>query len=75
VFKDVKELKSFIMWARSKKLSRIKVDNIEVEISNYAFAEDIEIALSKPSQTPIKETSETKQDTEEDPDLFWSSNQ
>lgn len=41
MFKTITELQAFITWAKTEKVKRIKVDNVEIEISDYAFLGDL----------------------------------
>lgn len=41
IFKDIEQIKAFILWAKEQKLSRIRIDKLEVEISQYALVENL----------------------------------
>lgn len=41
MFKDVAELQEFIIWAKAHKVKRVKMDKIEVELSDYGLIEDL----------------------------------
>jgi hypothetical protein len=76
MFKTVDELKEFVIWARSQKVKQIKVDNIEVVMSDMAFIEDL---TGLPSQTLAAPKAETPNIADplngpplDDPDLFYS---
>lgn len=77
MFKDVSELKEFIAWARSQKVAKVKVADIEFEISALGLMDEesynktqsaISVALGLPSLDPEQAKKE-----EEDL-LFHSSN-
>jgi len=44
---NVRQAKAFIKWARSQKIVRIKIDDVEVEFSPLAFASDYEALESE----------------------------
>lgn len=75
MFKDVEELKNFIIWAKSQKIKRIKVKTVEVEISDYAFIEDLVTPQSQSTlstdEPPTPDELE-KIKAEEDELLMWS---
>lgn len=76
MFKTQDELKAFIIWAKEQKIQRIKIDKIEVEISNLAFIDGLEMApLRQPATikpVPSSDKEPAKAEETEDPDLFWS---
>ena len=41
MFKTVEELKSFIQWAQDKQIKRVKIGDIEVEVSDIFYANKI----------------------------------
>lgn len=57
MFKTVKDLQDFIIWAKQEKIAVLKVDNVEIHMSPYAFIDGLS------SQTPVK-TETAKQDVE-----------
>ena len=70
----VSELKEFILWCKANKVKKFNNADIQFELSDLAFLEDID-------KTPMKEMvlggSKDMLDTlkvpeGEDPDLFWS---
>lgn len=75
MFKDPAELKAFILWAKEQKIQRIKVDNIEVELSTLAFIDEPILAPLRQSIMPKSDklVPEKAAEPTEDPDLFWSS--
>lgn len=57
MFKNKQELQDFILWAKAQKIRRMKVGDIEVEISDYAFIEDLTTPISQ-VPTPSEPQSE-----------------
>lgn len=43
MFKNTEDLKDFIIWSKSQKIKRIKLDAIEVEFSDIAHLENINV--------------------------------
>lgn len=74
MFKTQEELKSFILWAIDQKITRVKVDKVEVEISAYAFIDKLGTS-PEPSQVPEPQIDEAaKEQAKEDDELqYWSS--
>jgi len=74
MFKTVQELQDFILWAKAEKVKRLKIGDVEVEISDYALVEDLMTIQSqtKSSTEPQKNTDPNKNQTEEDDLLMWS---
>jgi len=75
---NIDQLKKLIEWCKSNKIKKLKIKDIEFEISELDFIPEQEL------QTPINNNlglynEETLADTEKsvnpknDPDLFWSS--
>lgn len=88
MFKTQEELRAFIEWAISKKVARVKVGTIEVEISALAFIDEAALKLPKdpleellatpeshisPSKTFLETVPATEQDKEDEDLLFHSS--
>jgi hypothetical protein len=79
MFSNPKDLKEFIIWAKSQKLRRLKVKDVEFELSEIAFVDD-QINLAENLKETSLQSSKTLVDTEEinpneeDELLFWSSN-
>lgn len=75
MFKNVEELRDFILWAKSEKLKRIKVGEVEVEISDYALAEDLLPSTSQTLSAEPQSAEELKRIKKEEEDLLmWSAN-
>jgi hypothetical protein len=79
MIKDVNELKEFILWARSQKVKTFKINEISIEMSEYAFLADVaeQFPVEGPTkapeqtiQTDLIDASEAEKPTNED--LFWS---
>ena len=66
------------MWARDNKVKRLKIDNIEVEISDIAFIDgfNMQTPQSQDLNTEIAQPEGSKPDKfgrpEDDPDLYHS---
>jgi hypothetical protein len=67
MIKTVEELKALIIWAKSQKLSRIKIGDIEVDISAYALVEE---PISNPR--PALDASPDLKPSSEEELLYWS---
>lgn len=74
MFKTPSELKEFIIWAKEHKVKRVRVDNIEVEISDLAFIEGLEPLSSQIGPITGQESNQDAAKKEEDEDLYWSAN-
>lgn len=72
MFKSPKELKNFIIWAKNNKIKRVKVGDIEVEISDLAFIED-QLPLGSQINTPVSPSQGEQDEKEEQELLYWSS--
>lgn len=80
MFKTVDELKKFILWAKSNKIKKLRIKDIEVEISELDFLPDTN--LTDPSN--FKEVTDFEKKTmidteklspdEEEELMFWSTN-
>jgi hypothetical protein len=75
MFKDLDELKSFLMWAKEEKISAVKVDGMEVHFNSLAFMDDItslqEQTVEEAEARKIDPVKDDK-DIDEDEDLFYS---
>jgi hypothetical protein len=76
MFKNVQELQDFILWAKTEKVKRLKVGDVEVEISDYALVQDLyQTPLSQPSTTEPQKVDEINRIKKEEEDLLlWSAN-
>lgn len=77
MFKTDNDLKDFILWCRTHSIESVKVDNIEVKFSQYAFIDTLTASELGNAGTEERNTSKTLTDTaepeSEDDLLFWSS--
>jgi len=83
MFKNINDLKDFIVWCKKEKVRAITIEDITVELSEVAMVEDI---IEKPSvqikSKPYVATAdtspfvdkETVDPSEDEETLFWSSN-
>jgi len=76
---NLDQLKNIILWCKDQKIKKLKLKDLEFEISELDFipADSNETPLFENAKTPNKETlADTTKETaiEDDPDLFWSSN-
>lgn len=71
MFKTIEELKEFILWAKSEKIARIKVADVEVEMSNIAL---IPQAYASVLSSQTEKSQENQSSASEDEELLmWSS--
>jgi hypothetical protein len=79
---DLESIKSLILWAKSNKIKKLKVQDVEVEFSDLAFIEDLVAAdLGKPKLGEEYDSTKTLVDTvnpseakdDDESTLFWSS--
>ncbi len=82
MFKTTKELKEFIVWAKSQGIQQVSVGKVVVVFSPYALAESAIDGLGNAEKTPDehKDTSKTLIDTSkstssDDEDLLYYSAQ
>lgn len=66
MFKDVEELKNFILWAKNQKIKRLKLGDYEAEFSDLVYVEQLQEA-QMPEQAP------GDQQKEDEELLYWSS--
>lgn len=81
MFKNVKDLKEFILWAKKQKIKSFQADEIQFELSEIAFAEDLYSSTSSKQKEVTDFEQKTWVDSEESSDpkeeedlLFWSAN-
>jgi len=75
MIENISDLKDLIDWAKANKVKRLKLKDIEFELSDIAFF--AETAQQVPltdllSSEPVQP--ESPQNLLDDPDLYWSSN-
>lgn len=69
MFKSVKEIQDFIVWAKSEKLKIVKLGDLEVEISELNYIEEI----AQPSTQEQREDVQSNNADEDEDLLYWSS--
>lgn len=75
MFKTIKELQDFILWAKAEKLKRLKVGDVEIEISDYALVADLLPSISQtPNSEPQSAAELARMKKEEEDLLNWSAN-
>lgn len=77
MFKDAKELKSFILWAKTQKIKSFKIKDIEVELSELNFLPSVDDEpireLSNITSDTLLDTEDEKTSEQEDDELlYWS---
>ena len=76
MIKDTKELKELIEWAINKKVKSLKLNGIEVELSDIAFIEQLtttEAASLSQEKLDVGQFEEEQQSQDDDETLYWSS--
>ena len=76
MFDNANEIKEFIIWAREHKLKHFKIKDIEFELSELSFVEEVTAKQDEILKEAIGDTlADTEQinPKEEDDLLFWSS--
>ena len=76
MFKDLDELKSFLIWAKNEKISAVKVDGMEVHFNSLAFMDDItslqEQAVEEDEKRKLEGGKQETKNIDDDEDLFYS---
>jgi len=74
VLDNLEDVKLFIQWCKSNKVKSFKIDNVQFELSELSFVENIEDYTDK-LQTALDESKfEADQQKQDDDELmFWSS--
>ena len=78
MLKNVDELKELIVWMKTQKVASIKIDSIEVQLSQYAFIEGLVSEATTPTVAKLTEQDETAEaaaarlQKEYEADLFHS---
>lgn len=72
MFKDIEQIKSFIIWAREQKIKKIKLKGIEVEISDLAFIDSLTTQSQAINSTNSEQNQQDTVDINNDPDLYGS---
>lgn len=72
----IDELKDFILWCKSTKLKKFKNSDIEFELSDMAFIDELNLPSVKEmvlgGGSDMLETAKPQSPEEVDDDLFWS---
>jgi hypothetical protein len=71
MFNNIEEVKSFIEWAKTQKIKSLKVGDVEVEISEISYVEE----LGEQTENPLQRKdilAASKETTEDEELLFWS---
>jgi hypothetical protein len=73
VFKDVRELKRFILWCKTNKINKFKAQEIEFEISELGLIETIkDPEIAKIEEIITKSDISEEKDQEDNEALYWS---
>ena len=72
---NLEDIKLFIQWCKNNKVKSFKIDNVQFELSELGFVENIEDYTEK-LQTAVDDSKfeEAQQQQEDDELMFWSSN-
>jgi len=75
MLKNLEDIKLFIEWCKEHKVKSFKAEDVQFELSELAFIENV-TDYSEKLQTPADESNfeEEQQKKEEEELLFWSSN-
>lgn len=75
MLKNLEDVKLFIEWCKEHKVKSFKIEDVQFELSELAFIEDVK-DYSEKLQTAVDESKfeEDQQKKEEEELLFWSSN-
>ena len=75
MLKNLEDIKLFIEWCKEHKVKSFKAEDVQFELSELAFIENV-TDYSEKLQTAVDETKfeEDQQKKEEEELLFWSSN-
>jgi hypothetical protein len=72
---NLEDIKLFIQWCKNNKVKSFKIDNVQFELSELGFVENIEDYAEK-FQTELDDSKfeEAQQKQDDDELMFWSSN-
>lgn len=73
MIKSVEELKALILWAKEQKLKRLKVGDIEVEVSDISILESVQVEKLVSPPTGSMPQQATQTENEEDDELLYYS--
>jgi hypothetical protein len=71
---NLEDIKLFIQWCKNNKVKSFKIDNVQFELSELGFVENIEDYAEK-FQTELDDSKfeEAQQKQDDDELMFWSS--
>ena len=71
---NLEDIKLFIQWCKSNKVKSFKADNVQFELSELGFVENI-ADYTEELQTPLDESKfeDDQQKQDDDELMFWSS--
>tara|TARA_R100001244_G_C5125774_1_gene124571 strand:+ start:42 stop:272 length:231 start_codon:yes stop_codon:yes gene_type:complete len=71
---NLEDIKLFIQWCKSNKVKSFKTDNVQFELSELGFVENI-ADYTEELQTPLDESKfeDDQQKQDDDELMFWSS--
>ena len=72
---NLEDIKLFIQWCKNNKVKSFKIDNVQFELSELGFVENIE-GYAEKFQTELDDSKfeEAQQKQDDDELMFWSSN-
>ena len=73
MFKDVEELKQFVIWARDQKIQQVKVGEVEVTFSALALLSDEDTRKLTIPLSGIPAQSDLERMKKEEEDLLYHS--
>tara|TARA_R100000656_G_scaffold7964_1_gene9173 strand:- start:4282 stop:4512 length:231 start_codon:yes stop_codon:yes gene_type:complete len=75
MLKNMEDIKLFIEWCKENKVKSFKSDNVQFELSELSFIENVEDYADK-VDTQLNESKfeRNQQKSEDEEMLFWSSN-
>ena len=67
MFDNIEDVKKFILWAKKKKLTKIKLGNLEFEVSELDYIDDIKTSpkLSGTNTEVLSDLEELSEEEEE----------
>ena len=77
MFKKIKEIKDFIVWCKNNKVKSVKYGDLEFELSEISFVDEISSIKADEMSQEIKEKNILNNEStnkEDDEMLYWSSN-
>ena len=75
MLKNMEDIKLFIEWCKENKVKSFKSDNVQFELSELSFIENVEDYADKlDTQLDESKFERDQQKSEDEEMLFWSSN-